>query len=42
MFIFRQNGFLTSFPTDAKDYEGSFCSKISRRELPTKKIKTKF
>ena len=42
MFIFRQNGFLTSFPTDAKDYEGSFCSKISKRKLPTKKIKTKF
>jgi len=42
MFIFRQNGILTSFPTDSKDYERSICSKIRKKDLPTKKTKTKF
>ena len=42
MFIFRQNGILTSFPTDSKINERSICSKISKRDLPTKKTKTKF
>jgi hypothetical protein len=42
MFIFRQNGILTSFPTDSKINERSICSKIRKRDLPTKKTKTKF
>jgi hypothetical protein len=42
MFIFRQNGILTSFPTDSKINERSICSKISKRDLPTKNTKTKF
>jgi len=42
MFIFRKNGILTSFPTDSKINERSICSKVSKRDLPTKKTKTKF
>ena len=42
MFIFRQNGILTSFPTDSKINERSICYKISKRDLPTKNTKTKF
>ena len=42
MFIFRQNGILTSFPTDSKINERSICSKIRKKDLPTKKTKTKF
>ena len=42
MFIIRQNGILTSFPTDSKINERSICSKISEKDLPTKKNKTKF
>ena len=42
MFVFRQNGMLTSFPTDSKINERSICSKISKRDLPIKKTKTKF